>query len=160
MSETKTTTTKTTLTTFEDVKTATANSRKDLKLIISDNEVHQYARLQHADKSIKSDYYDIFRDFCLYYNRKNTVKLSISDKYLTAEQCKKYKATHNKVTDKVKALEFSVELAKLDIVITELVTLRYVTMKALEAKKSKATATKTATKTTTATKKSKATKTA
>jgi len=107
-------------TTFETINAVV----KDFSNIftLQNNEVNQYARVCFTD-TFKKDYYNLMRDFAIYYDRKDSYKISISDKYLTATQCKDFKSTHEK-SDKTKALEFSVKADSIKDVILELVAIK------------------------------------
>lgn len=111
---------KTTKTTFEAINEVL----KDFSNIftLQNNEINQYARVCFTD-TFRKDYYDLTRDLAIYYDRKDSYKISISDKYLTATQCKEFKSSHDK-SDKTKALEFSVKADLLKDIVLNLIAIK------------------------------------
>lgn len=105
-------------TTFETINTALSTFNQ--YFTVQDNEVNQYARICFTD-NFKKDNYKIFKDFAIYYDRKDSYKISIADSTLI--DCKVFKESHEK-TEKTKALEFSVKSDELVNTIYEIVAQR------------------------------------
>ena len=110
--------TKTTKTTYDSINTALEIFSN--YFTVQDNEINQYARICFTD-NFKKDNYKLFKDFAIYYDRKDSYKISIADSTLT--DCKVFKESHEK-TDKTKALEFAVKSDNLVNVIYEILAQR------------------------------------
>lgn len=109
---------KTNKTTFEAIQTALAQMTQ--YFTVQDNEVNQYARICYTD-NFKKDNYKIMKDFAIYYDRKDSYKISIADS--TVIDCKSFKEKHER-TDKTKALEFTIKADNLFNTVCEITAQR------------------------------------
>lgn len=90
-------------TTFETISKALERFSK--YFTVQENDINQYARICFTD-DYKKDNYKIMKDFAIYYDRRDSYKISIADSTLI--DCKVFKENHEK-SEKTKALEFSVK---------------------------------------------------
>lgn len=105
-------------TTFEAINNALATMSSFFT--VEDNEVNQYARICFTD-NFKKDNYKIMKDFAIYYDRKDSYKISIADSTLT--DCKCFKENHER-SEKTKALEFSIKADNLFNTVCEITAQR------------------------------------
>lgn len=105
-------------TTFETISKALEQFSK--YFTVQDNDINQYARICFTD-DYKKDNYKIMKDFAIYYDRKDSYKISIADSTLT--DCEVFKENHKK-SEKTKALEFSVTADNIVSVIYEILAQR------------------------------------
>lgn len=89
-------------------------------ITIQNNASHSYARICFTD-TYKKDNYKLLKDFAIYYDKSNLFTISIADNLL---DCKMFKATHERIADKIKELKFSIEADKLHNTLFELVAQR------------------------------------
>lgn len=125
-------------TTYADVQSALADM--SAYVTTQDNEVNQYCRVCFTD-DFKKDSYKIMKDFAVYYDRKDSFKISIADSTLT--DCTAFKENYER-TEKTRALEFSIKSADLRNTLCEIIAQRVLqSSKAIEVtEKKKATASK------------------
>lgn len=105
-------------TTFETINKALERFSK--YFTVQENDINQYARICFTD-DYKKDNYKIMKDFAIYYDRKDSYKISIADSTLT--DCKVFKENHER-SEKTKALEFSVKADDIISVIYEILAQR------------------------------------
>ena len=105
-------------TTYTDVQNALADM--SAYVTTQNNEVNQYCRVCFTD-DFKKDSYKIMKDFAVYYDRKDSFKISIADSTLT--DCKVFKENHER-TEKTKELAFSVKSEKLRDTLLEIIAQR------------------------------------
>lgn len=107
-------------TTFETINKALERFSK--YFTVQENDINQYARICFTD-DYKKDNYKIMKDFAIYYDRKDSYKISIADSTLI--DCKVFKEKHEK-SEKTKALEFSVKADDIVNVIYEILAQRLI----------------------------------
>lgn len=114
---------------FEEI----TNILSDLTVAtIQHNEVQQYARICFTDDFVR-DNYKLFRDFAIYYNHVSTYEINIADTFISADDCKRFKANHNKLENKTSNLKFTVTADELRNTVYELIALKLLqTEKALQ----------------------------
>lgn len=105
-------------TTFETINNALAVFSN--YFTVQDNDINQYARICFTD-DYKKDAYRVMKDFAIYYDRKDSYKISIADSTLT--DCSLFKEGYNR-TDKTRALEFTVKSEDLVSTIYEILAQR------------------------------------
>lgn len=101
-------------TTFETINSILSTEFFKQYFTLQDNDINQYCRVCFVDKYAK-DNYKVFKDFALYYNRVDSVKISINVDTLQDST----QITDKKTTKK--ALEFSVNINDLQNIITEII---------------------------------------
>ena len=89
---------------------------------IQHNDIHQYARICFTD-DFKKDNYKLFRDFAIYYKHNSKYEINIADTYISADDCKRFKANHIK-TEKTNNLKFTVNADELRNTVYELIALK------------------------------------
>lgn len=87
---------------------------------LQDNDVNTYARVCFTD-AFKKDLYRVFKDFAIYYDRKDSYRISIADSTLLDPTV--FKPTHQK-SEKTKELAFSVPSDQLVSTIYEILAQR------------------------------------
>jgi len=105
-------------TAFADVLSAI----KDVSAFVTaqDNAEHAYARICFTD-AFKRDFYRVCKDFAVYYDRRDSFKISVADSTLT--DCQIFKADYKR-TEKTRALEFSVKADALRDTLNEIIAQR------------------------------------
>lgn len=105
-------------TSFVDVVSALEHVAKFVT--VQNNSEHAYARICFTD-DFKRDFYRVCKDFAVYYDRRNSFKISVADSTLT--DCTVFKADYQR-TEKTRALEFSVKADALKDTLTEIIAQR------------------------------------
>lgn len=105
-------------TTFETINNTLAIFNQ--YFTVQNNEVNEYARICFTDDYTK-DNYKLFKDFAVYYNKKDAYRISIADNTLI--DCKAFKESHEK-SEKTRALEFTVKSEDLVSTIYEILAQR------------------------------------
>lgn len=105
-------------TSFVDVVSALEHVAKFVT--VQNNSEHAYARICFTD-DFKRDFYRVCKDFAVYYDRRDSFKISVADSTLT--DCTVFKADYQR-TEKTRALEFSVKADALKDTLTEIIAQR------------------------------------